>query len=89
MKTNVCSTDIQVPDIRKASLHKSTVHKNLNGLVIIINYCGLIYLFILVIVSPQLFNVDHGINTTSLINSSNSCYSLIFCIRSNSFPGIG
>ncbi|PNJ68758.1 TCP11L1 isoform 1, partial [Pongo abelii] len=42
-----------------------------------------------ILISPELFNVDHRINTTSLINSSDSCYSLIFCVRSYSFPEIG
>ena len=86
MKTNVRSTDTQVPNVRKAT---NPQRMEIKITVIIINYSLLIYLFILVIVSPQLFNVDHWINTTSLINSSNSCYSLIFCIRSNSFSGIG
>lgn len=41
------------------------------------------HLFILAVISPQLFDVDHGIDAASLIYPPHSCDPLVLCIRAH------
>lgn len=43
------------------------------------------YLFIFVIIPPELLYVYHGVHTTTLVNPTDSCDPLVLCIRSYCF----